>query len=257
MAQHAVIDSYISTIVSNTSDTDFHIVCAYEGVVPNHSPEIESPIFISVDQDSTYEFDPQEILDVYTDAEEDSPWLVKIITVPTVGKLTLGDADIEILNGTVLSWENYSQLKYTPLPGQYGFAYAAMVIAVKDDGIPSRCWSNPVELIFSVMPENIQPTVVDSSLLLEYKATHPLDSSLFTVNYYDPEGDPLACVVIYTLPPAGYGRLLIDGDQVTDQMLPLTVLVASLNELEFVYDDTGEEIGQKTFGINFEVFDTV
>jgi hypothetical protein len=257
MPEQAIIDDKIETIVANTDDTTFHTICSFTGVIINNPPVVQSPIFVNVDQNTQYSFDPNIILNVYSDIEGDDPLLVKIIETISIGNLFIGDSNILLMNDQVFDWNDFNRLRWSPLSGQFGANYAKLVIAIKDDGELPRCWSDPVEIIFNVLTENQEPTVSDSEIEVDWGDTRVLPATLFTQDYYDPETNSLGYIEIYNLPPAGEGRLVLNGTPVTIADLPLTVTAAQLVANQLEYQDTGQVIAGKEINITFEPFDDV
>lgn len=257
MPNQANIDENIETVVTNTSSTQFHMLCIYDGHIINNAPVIESPIFVNVDENTEYQFDPDIILNNYVDSEGNLPWQVKILETVDIGDLRLGDNDILLINNQVIDWSQFSQLKWKPLEDQSGANYTSLKILVKDDGDPPRCYSNEVEIVFNVITENQEPTVSDSCIEIPYESQITLTAELFTQDFYDPETNSLGYVQIESLPPSGEGFLRLGGDNITSADLPLQVTVAQLFAGDLIYIDTGEIIVGKVINITFTVFDNV
>lgn len=257
MPVQAIIDKQITTSIAATDETNFHILCSFEGVIINNPPQIISPIFVDVDQDSEYNFLSTIITDNFSDIEGDSLLHFKVIETVDVGELLLGTSNILIENGQVIEWSNFTDLKWKPLSNQFGANYTSLKLVFKDDGEIPRCWSNIVEIIFNVIPENQEPTVSDNQLKVDYKDRIALTADLFTKNYYDPETNAFGGIIIYNLPPAGEGRILLNNILITSVDLPLTVQASDIISNLLEYQDTGEIIQGKDFNITFEVLDNI
>lgn len=258
MAESRVIDANVNTVVDNDSPTDFHVMCIYDGVIVNNAPTFDSPIDINVDADSIYTFDPAAILAAMTDIEGDSLNQVKVIESVDKGLLTYGDPTIAtVINGDVLSWANFANLRWAPIAGQSGFNYTTLTLRFRDDGENPKCWSDDVVIIFHVLGENYEPTVDDHTVEMDHGDTITLPAAFFTQNYYDPELDPLGWVIIHNLPSGNVGNLIFQSTAVTWADMPLTVTAAQLANGDLEYADGGVITGAKTININFTVYDNV
>jgi hypothetical protein len=253
MPERININSKVETVIDNSSNTNFHIMCIYDGVVSNNKPVVNSPLFVDLTENESYQFDPDLILNAYTDAENDQLWRVKILDIPPAGELTIGD--VRVLNNVVIPWSLFGELKWKPPLNQYGLGYSRIVIAVKDDGAPLRCYSDPIEIIFNILPINQEPTVADSEITTNWKSTITLTPNLFTSNYYDPEGDNLGYIVIHSGPPTIKGRLIFQGIPLDPDAYPITITAAQLINGDLQYEDTGALITEKSIEIDFSVFD--
>ena len=251
------IDSQIETVITNSSDTDFHMLCIFKEHTINEPPQISSPIFVDVVENTEYVFDPDIILNAYLDAEGNAPWQVKVIETVDVGALRFGDNDIIIINNQVIEWDDFNSLKWSPLENQSGVNYASLKLVIKDDGEVPRCYSNIIEIVFNVTTENQEPTVSDSCIETDYASQITLTADLFTQDYYDPETNSLDHILIESLPPSGEGVLLYQNNIVTPAQLPLEVSTSELLAGDLVYLDTGEIIVEKLINITFSVFDNV
>lgn len=268
MPESVVLDPNVATLLDNASETEFHIVLAVDGDTGANLPVvINSPIEITISQDSTYTFDPAVILAEATDNEGDSITKVKVIETIDRGSLSYGTAEVSVINEDVLPFANYDQLKYTPIPGQSGANYAKMTLQFLDDGEVARCWSEDVVIIFHVVGENVEPTVDDFEIEVEFGSTTVLIVDYFTQNYYDPELDPLGFVIIRSIPPPSLGKLQLSAVDVTPADLPLIIPAATIVAGELLYIDNDTYIGPdistevvpiaKTIEIDFKVLDNV
>ena len=258
MPESEVIDARIDTVVDNDTPTDFKIMCIYDGVIVNNPPTFTSPIEITISADTTYTFDPAIITAALTDIEGDLLEKVKVIETVDKGTLTYGVPVItEVIDDDVIAFTNYNLLKYTPIVGQSRSNYTILTLQFKDDGDNPKCWSADVVIIFHVVGDNMEPTVDDHSIEIDYGVTATLTSAFFTQNYYDPELNPLGHIIIDTLPTRNEGKLTLSAADVDIGDLPLTVTAAQLAAGDLKYVDTGEIILEKEFNITFRVFDNV
>lgn len=253
MPKRVIINDIVDTVMDNRSNTEFSIVCISKEGLSNRSPVIDSPLFVNVTQDTVYNFDPNLILDSMSDIEGNSPWVVRIEEVPLIGDLMIGTK--KVLNKTTIPWGVFEQLVWKPREGQYGLNYSRMVLSIRDDGGTLRCYSNKVEIIFNVIPENQQPTVADNDVEILWNSELILYPSYFTLNYYDPEGHNLGYIVLYSLPPPREGEIRLSGVRMNNGDLPITVTSSQLISGDLVYKDPGHIRKGKSIGINFKVFD--
>lgn len=253
MPEQVNIDSKMRSVVANSSATDFHLMCIYQGVVPNNPPQIESPILVNIIQGNSYTFTSNIIIDNLVDTESDDILSIKIIEVPPNGILTIGD--VQIINNQVIPWNLFNQIVWTPVGDDYGVGHSVIKIVVIDDGIPPRCYSNVIDIVFNILPINQEPTVMDNLVETEFGSTLTLLPSFFTLNYYDPEGDSLGHILITSIPPLEKGRLILDNNNINQEDLPLMVTATQLLAEELVYQDTNSIIEQKLIEIEFSIFD--
>ena len=268
MGVSVVLDPNVHTVLDNNSSTAFKIMCIYDGVVINNPPTFTSPIEITISADATYTFDPAVIVAALTDIEGDSIEKVKVIETVDKGLLTYGVPVItEIIDDDVADFSNYNLFRYTPITGQSGANYTKLTLQFKDDGDNPKCWSEDVVIIFHVVGANMEPTVDDHEIEVDWGSTTVLVSAYFTQNYYDPELDPLGHITINTIPVQSIGKLQLAAVDVTYDQLPLTVTAAQLAAGDLVYIDNNYYSGVgltderppegKTVPITFTVYDNV
>ena len=251
------ITAETNIIFSNTDSTNMEITAVYNTVTINNAPTVNSPIFVDVNQDEEYFFDPNDILSEYNDVEGNDILTLKIEKSPKKGDLRINGI-VEVVNEQVINFSDINLLSYTPPQGETGAVFARIEMRVKDDGEQPRPYSDIFEVIFNVIPVNQEPTVSDNILSgVTYGTTVTLTVDLFIKDYLDPEGDPLGSIVISTIPAADQGNLLFNAVAVVPADLPLTVTAAELLSGALEYEDTGAIKAGKQIDIVFEVFDNV
>tara|TARA_R110000851_G_scaffold57420_2_gene133755 strand:+ start:1556 stop:2512 length:957 start_codon:yes stop_codon:yes gene_type:complete len=192
----------------------------------------------------TFEYDD------FTKNFNGTPEIVKILTLPSTGTLTVDGESVGV--GTIVSLDNIALLLYTRIDDQY------------DDLFYFKTSNNETEKIFSNMAtftvnvdgEINQPaTIGNGSTTNDYGVTVVFTRDMFTTNtvpaYNDPEGDVAATLKITSLPSAGLIKLNGVNINVNDEFDFTTVI----DEGELTYVPDNSVVDSQALDFTFEIAD--
>ena len=189
----------------------------------NLAPNRIGNLNLSLDYNQLYVFTLADFttntIPTYQDPEGDDLENVKIITLPSVGEITLSGTPINALDEISSSDINSGLLKYqcdnTDLDG---YIDTDTTFDISDEGSSTYSGLTPGVITFNVeAQENLPPSEVgDNSLTTDYGETIIFTVADFTTGttpaYADPEGDNADLLKILTLP--GAGNLYYNGSPV-------------------------------------------
>ena len=174
---------------------------------PNTAPTVDdNAITTSL---LTYTFNSDQFKLNFTDTEGDSPYLVRIVSLPASG--TLKYAGLTISAGFLFDISNASNLTYTRVDDPY---ITTFNFQTSDDNLTNKLFSNMATFTLNVAGQiNQPPTVGNGSTSTAYNTTVVFTTAMFTTGttpaYSDPEGDAAETLKILSLPSSG--TLYLDG----------------------------------------------
>ena len=127
-AQPAIVD------IDNDGDQDVFVGAYisgfeyFENLINSNAAPTSADFDITVLENNSYVFQASDF--PFDDPESDPLALVKIVSAPTVGMLTLDGATIEDEQDIPVA--QLANLEYTPLPDEFGLAYDAIEFRVSD-----------------------------------------------------------------------------------------------------------------------------
>lgn len=148
---------------------------------------------------------------MYSDPEGNTPYKIKIETLPTFGTLEYGGVAVTV--GQVLDYTTQvgdGTFKFISDPNKVEAHSSHFYFKVSDVG--SENYSNTGKITFNIKRQETNPTVSDNSDNL-IDITYTFQSTSFTLNFSDPEGDGAGEVTLKSLPNVPSLKLL--GNDVT------------------------------------------
>jgi len=145
----------------------------------------------------------------FSDPEGDSLEEIKVLTLPTVGTLTLSSVAVNVNDVVTSAQLTAGNLEYQADPADTdGYVDSSFTYTASDDGSSTFSSAWGVVGIIVGADENLPPTVVgDGTMTIDYGETGVFTRAMFTTGttpaYSDPEGDPALFLKITGLPVLG------------------------------------------------------
>ena len=166
---------------------------------------------IVIDEDVSHSF--AEIDFGFTDADNNTFGSVIIDSLPLTGSLTL--SNVAVSAGQAIPVGALGTLKFTPLPGESGTAYASFTFSVQDDGGTANGGINTDAIAnvitFDVTSINDAPAGTDNTVSTNEDTAYTYTEADF--GFTDTDGHTLQFITIESLP--GNGQLTLGGVAVT------------------------------------------
>ena len=173
----------------------------------------------------------------YSDPEGDAMSYVKIISLPTTGRLTLNGVDIS--QGDLIQSGSISTGNFKYVPGDIDEAYSETLInfdladtgSNSVSGLPGGILTISVGAVINLPPN----AVGDNSVNIEFDEIYAFTEADFTTNttppYSDPEGDAPSRLKILSLPLASKGTLYFNAAAVQVNQI---INFSEINYLNYV-----------------------
>ena len=191
---------------SNFSTADYTLTV---NVTPVNDPPSGSDNSVLTQEDITYVFAVADFTVSYSDPDADPFAEIRITSLESVGSLFIGGIPVAVNDVITAAQLSGGQLTYVPLPGQSGSPYDSFDFEVGDGSAFS---STDYTLTVNVGPVNDPPTGDDNTVTTNEDITYVFAVADFTVNYSDPESDPMNSIRITSL--ESVGSLLFNGNPV-------------------------------------------
>jgi hypothetical protein len=210
----------------------------------NVNPENDAPTTsdntVTTDEDTNYVF---ELADFpFTDIDGgDAIEFVKIVTLPTDGKLYLDGVEITATD-TEISVADITtgKLVFTPDADENGTGYATFDFAVSD----GEEYSGDAMMTINVNPENDAPTTSDNTVTTDEDTNYVFELADFPFTDVD-AGDVIEFVKIVSLPTDG--KLYLDGVEITATDTEVSAADITAGKLVFTPDADENGTGYATF----------
>ena len=224
-------------------------------VLPVNDPPTGNNNTVLTQEDITYTFSVADFTVSYSDADGDPFAEIRITSLESVGSLLLGGVPVALNDIITAAQLTANQLTFVPVAGQNGLPYDSFDFEVGDG---TNFSTSDYTLTINVGPVNDPPVGDDNTIATNEDITHTFSIADFSVNYSDPDGDPISRIRITRLESAG--TLLFNGTPVslnqiistTDIGNGLLTFTPSLNQSGSPYDDFDFEVGDD---FNFSILD--
>ena len=216
-------------------------------VLPVNDAPTASDNTVLTQEDITYVFTIADFTVSYNDLEADPFAEIRITRLESTGSLLLNGTPValnDIITGAQLA---ANQLTFVPLPGQSGSPYDDFDFQVGDG---TNFSVSDYTLTINVGPVNDPPTGDDNVVATNEDVTYTFAAADFSVNFSDPEGDPLSRILITNLETTG--DLLFNGSAVT---LNQVINIADINAGQLTFVPVNNQNGSPYDSFQFQVGD--
>jgi len=161
---------------------------------------------ITTNEDVNYTFSVLDFSANYSDTENNAFAGIKIISLPTAGKLFYNN--VELTAGTIntlISPANIANLQFRPIANAFGLPYANFGFQAYDGGL----FSETALVTVNVNEIADKPTVNNFAITTNEDVNYTFSQTDFSANYNDVENNAFAGIKIVSLPSYNSDRLLM------------------------------------------------
>jgi len=246
----------MSVIQTSTDITDGLVqgqknIVSYYGESPNTRPSV-TPIEISFDWNTVYQFTQNTILNNYSDVESDGAHTILIKSLPIRGKLTFNGSLTR--EGQIISVTNLSGLSFIPQANQYGKKYDTFEILIRDVGIAPNNWSDAIQVTFTIDRTIQLPTASNKTVTIANSGAYRFRVNDLIAGY---QGGLILYFQFTSIPPQEVGLLQLDQIILTESDLPLTLTPKQLGDKELIFTDNGKVLQQKDVLFDYTIHDKI
>lgn len=212
----------------------------------------EKPIIDTLNltlEDQIYEFSVGEFFSTYSDNNDYPPQSFSIVSLPDTGQLLYNGIPIDIntsyTDSSLVTYVRDGDLDYVTT-----FNFTVLDANPETPSVSNStiCYMNVLEIVQPNQPA----TADDNNIYVDNRAITVMTVSMFTLNYSDPDGDPLDSIRIDSISSDNDGEFLYYGTLVLPGQI---ITVNELNAGAFIHSAPDENT-INTDSINVSIRDT-